>query len=108
MVDRTVLVGKSAELHFEVDDRSERQVWSSRRRELLDGVGAVLGRNRVGHEFQVIANDRLDAANDDATFSELKPVMAAAVQLAFPGPTFNITRISTDPRERLTMLVRRL
>ncbi len=60
-MDRTLLVGKSADLHFEVDELSERQIGSSRRREVLDEVGAVLGCNRVGHEFQIIAKGSFPA-----------------------------------------------
>src|SRR3954451_10330483 len=71
MVDHTVLVGEPADLHFEVDDLSEREVWSSRRRELLDEVGAVLGRNRVGHEFKIIAQGPLPTSAQHPT--ETKP-----------------------------------
>lgn len=52
---------------------------------------------------RVIANDRLEAPNDDATFAKLKPALAAALQQVFPGPTFNLARISTDAKERLTV-----
>src|SRR5579871_4763484 len=38
--------------------------------------------------IRVIANDRLEAPNDDATFEQLKPALAAALQQALPGSTF--------------------
>jgi len=59
-------------------------------------------------EILVIANDRLVAPNNDAAFAELKPVVAAALEKAFPGSTFNLTRISSDPRDRLTISCRRV
>jgi hypothetical protein len=51
------------------------------------------------NELLVIANDRLAAPNDEATFAELKPVIAEALEGAF-----NLTRVSTDPKERLAIL----
>ena len=54
-------------------------------------------------EMLLVANDRLEAPNDDATFAQLKPMLTAAMQEVFPG-TFNLTRFSTDPKERLTVL----
>ena len=58
-------------------------------------------------EILVISNDRLVAPNDDAAFAELKPVVAAALEKAFPGSTFNLTRTSSDPKDRLTISCRR-
>jgi hypothetical protein len=54
-------------------------------------------------EMLLVANDRLEAPNDDTTFVRLKPMLAAAIEEVFPG-SFNLTRISTDPKERLTIL----
>jgi hypothetical protein len=53
------------------------------------------------NELLVIANDRLHAPNDDATFTEFKPVLGEAL-----GNSFELTRVSTDPKERLTILAR--
>jgi hypothetical protein len=58
-------------------------------------------------EILVIANDRLEAPNDDAAFAELKPIVAATLEKAFSGSTFNLTRISSDPKDRLTISCRR-
>jgi hypothetical protein len=58
-------------------------------------------------EILVIANDRLVSPNDDAAFAELKPLVAAALEEAFPGATFHFTRISSDPKDRLTIICRR-
>lgn len=54
-------------------------------------------------EMLLVANDRLEAPNDDGTFAQLKPVITAAMQEVFPG-TFDLTRVSIDPKERLTIL----
>jgi hypothetical protein len=51
-------------------------------------------------ELLVIANDRLEAPNTDETFNELQPVLKAALQEVF-GASFNLTRASADPKERL-------
>jgi len=54
-------------------------------------------------EMLLVANDRLEAPNDDVTFAQLKPMIAAAMQEVFPG-TFNLTRVSIDPKVRLSVL----
>jgi hypothetical protein len=59
-------------------------------------------------EVLVIANDRLEAPNDDATFTQLQPLLAAALEQTLPGSAFNIARTSTDPKERLAMMARRV
>jgi len=71
MVDHTLLVGEPADLHLEVDDLSEGQIGSSRRREVLDEVGAVLGCNRVDHELHIIAKGSFPAPAQHPT--ETKP-----------------------------------
>lgn len=58
-------------------------------------------------EMLVIANDRLEAPNDDAAFAELKPVVAEGLARAFPGTSFTLTRPTSNPRERLTIAVQR-
>jgi hypothetical protein len=57
-------------------------------------------------EMLLVANDRLEAPNDDATFAQFKPMLAAAIQEVFPG-TFSLTRVSTDPKERLSVLAQK-
>ena len=57
-------------------------------------------------EMLVIANDRLEAPNDDATFAEWKPVVAEGLTHALPGRAFNLTRPDANPKERLTIAVR--
>ena len=59
------------------------------------------------NEFIVITNDRLHAPNDENTFAELQPIVSAALRQAFEGAEFDLTRTSTDPKERLTMTCRR-
>jgi hypothetical protein len=56
-------------------------------------------------ELLVIANDRLEAPNTDETFNELQPVLAGALQEVFRG-AFQLTRASTDSKERLAVLAR--
>ena len=57
-------------------------------------------------EMLVIANDRLEAPNTDEKFNELQPVLQAALQEVF-GQSFNLTRASADPKERLAVFCRR-
>ncbi len=57
-------------------------------------------------EMLIVANDRLEAPNDDAVFAQLKPMLAATIQEVFHG-TFNLTRVSTDPKERLAVLAQK-
>ncbi|HEY2381652.1 MAG TPA: hypothetical protein VGK48_10790 [Terriglobia bacterium] len=59
-------------------------------------------------EGLVIANDRLEAPNDEATLAELKPAVAAALQQVFPGAAFNLSRANSDPKERLAITVQRV
>jgi hypothetical protein len=56
-------------------------------------------------EMQIIGNDRLLAPNDDKTLSELEPALSAALQKALGKKDFKLTRISSDPKERLTLRV---
>ena len=58
-------------------------------------------------EFVVIANDRLNAPNQEATLSELRPDLTAALRRVFNGSEFNLTRRNEDPKERLTIVCRR-
>jgi hypothetical protein len=57
-------------------------------------------------ELQIIANDRLLAPNDDKTFSELQPALSAALKGALGSADFKLSRVSHDPKERLTVQVR--
>jgi len=58
-------------------------------------------------EFVVIANDRLNAPNEEATLSELRPDLTAALKRVFQGAEFDMTRRSEDPKEPLTIVCRR-
>src|SRR5580692_13178932 len=55
------------------------------------------------HEFVIIANDRLAAPNNDETFTELQPILTAALKQVFDGSTFTLTRVSKDPKERFAI-----
>ena len=57
-------------------------------------------------ELQIVANDRLLAPNDDKTFTELQPVLSAAIKGALGSTNLKLSRTSTDPKERLTVQVR--
>jgi hypothetical protein len=64
------------------------------------------GRIRLNmDEFVVVANDRLNAPNDEETFAELRPVLAAALKQVFEKE-FKLTRSTNDPKERLTVQVK--
>jgi hypothetical protein len=56
-------------------------------------------------QFLVIANDRLEAPNDESTYAELQPVLSAALREVLDHPDFKLSRVSFDPKERLTISV---
>jgi hypothetical protein len=55
--------------------------------------------------FLVIANDRLEAPNNENTFADLQPVLTAALREVLDHSDFKLSRISLDPKERLTISV---
>ena len=57
-------------------------------------------------ELLIIANDRLGAPNDDATLAELTPVLTAVLKQTLERD-FKLTRVSIDPKERLTVLAKK-
>jgi len=57
-------------------------------------------------EFDVIANDRLHAPNDDATFKEIQPELSAALRQTFESANFELSRSSHDPKQRFTVTCR--
>jgi hypothetical protein len=59
-------------------------------------------------EFIVIANDRLNAPNNDQTFAELQPPLSAALKQVFEGAEFHFARASIDAKERFTVRCRRV
>jgi len=59
-------------------------------------------------EFIVIANDRLNAPNNDQTFAELQPPLSAALRQVFEGAEFHFARASIDAKERFTVRCRRV
>jgi hypothetical protein len=59
-------------------------------------------------EFIVIANDRLNAPNNDQTFAELRPPLSAALKQVFDGAEFHFARASIDAKERFTVSCRRV
>jgi hypothetical protein len=59
------------------------------------------------NDVLVIANDRLNTANDEQTLSDLRPVIAAALKQTFEGPEFQIARASADAKERFAVTCRR-
>ena len=59
-------------------------------------------------EFIVIANDRLNAPNNDQTFADLQPPLSAALKQVFEGAEFHFARASIDAKERFTVSCRRV
>jgi hypothetical protein len=55
-------------------------------------------------DFVVVANDRLNAANNDEAFAELRTPLAAALKQVFERE-FQLTRALQDPKDRLTVRV---
>jgi hypothetical protein len=73
---------------------------------LLEEEPALQGRVRFRkNELLLIANDRLNAPNDDETLSRVLPAVSVALNAAFGHSDFDVTRISTDAKDRLTIRV---
>ena len=73
---------------------------------LLEKEPALGGRVKFRtDEVHVVANDRLVAPNNDNTFSELQPVLSSALREVLGSADIQLSRISTDPKERLTVRV---
>jgi len=58
-----------------------------------------------GGKFYYLANDRLRAPNTDESFAALKPDLEAAAASLYPGQSVSVSRLQSDPRQRLTLLV---
>ncbi len=68
---------------------------------LLENEPSLSGRLHFRtDEFQIVANDRLNAPNDEKTFSELEPLVFATLRGLYDGATCTVTRISRNPKER--------
>ena len=62
-------------------------------------------RNRLNfstNEALIFANDRLLGPNDEETFSQLQALLADSLKELL-GKTFSLSRVSDDPKERLTI-----
>jgi hypothetical protein len=71
---------------------------------LLEEEPAFAGRLRFRtDEMMVVANDRLHAPNDQNTFAELEPILAAGFKEALNGGDVKLESASGDPRERFTV-----
>lgn len=66
----------------------------------LDGVR--FGRD----EILLVVADRLRAPNDDATFEDLRPAIAAGVAAVRPGREATLERVADDPKGPLRVRVR--
>ena len=53
-------------------------------------------------ELIVITNDRLLAPNDEETFSQLRQPLSSALNAVF-GASFTLSRVNSDPKERLML-----
>jgi hypothetical protein len=58
------------------------------------------------NEFVVLANDRLNAPNDDETMAKLRPALSAALSHVFEGREFQLSRTHSDPKERFAVTCR--
>ncbi len=56
-------------------------------------------------ELLVIANDRLSAPNDNETFAELQPVVRSTLERVLGN--FELSRASTDPKDRFAIRVKK-
>lgn len=74
---------------------------------LLEEEPILKGRVRfTTGELLIIANDRLNAPNDEEAFAKLRPVLLSALQQTLDTSDFKLTRASKDPKERLTIHVK--
>ena len=70
---------------------------------LLEDDPRLRGRLRFrSDEVLIVANDRLLVPNNDETFSALEPRVSAALNQVL-GKSFKLSRISDDPKERLSV-----
>jgi hypothetical protein len=58
-------------------------------------------------EVLVMANDRLNAPNTEESFEAILPVLSAALKQVFETANFELSRTTTDPKERLSVTCRR-
>jgi hypothetical protein len=73
----------------------------------LEEEPSLKGRIRfVPGELLAIANDRLNAPNDDEGFSKLRPVLESALRQTLAKSKLEMSRASKDPKERLAIHVR--
>ncbi len=71
---------------------------------LLEDDPALGGKIRFdSSELLIVANDRLNAPNNDEACAELQPIVSAAIRRAMGKADFSIRRVSTDTKERLAM-----
>jgi len=72
---------------------------------LLEEEAGFAGKLRFDpSNFVLVANDRLLAPNDDASFATVKPAVESAAKAVYGAP-LSVERVQDDPRERLTMNV---
>ena len=57
-------------------------------------------------EMMVVANDRLQAPNNDETLAALKPELSAALKQLLPNGAFTLARSSANPKERFAIRVK--
>lgn len=71
---------------------------------LLESDPRLSGQVRLaGERFHYIANDRLLAPNTEESFAILKPELESVAATLYPGQSASISRLDTDPRDRLTV-----
>ena len=74
---------------------------------LLEGEPALEGRIRFRtDEWLIVANDRLNAPNDDRTFARLQPGISEVLKRVMPGADVRLTHLAGNPKERFAVNVR--
>ena len=56
-------------------------------------------------ELLFVANDRLQAPNNDATMKQIEPALSAGFKTAFGGSRLVLTRVSANPKERFAVRI---
>jgi hypothetical protein len=73
---------------------------------LLEADPNLTGRLRFRtDELLIIANDRLNTPNEEATLFELQPALSGLFQRILDGAGFTLSRYSKDPKERFAVRV---
>jgi hypothetical protein len=74
---------------------------------LLEEEPGLAGKLRFPKDdLLVIANDRLQAPNENETFAEFQPIVTGVLQRVFGETNFDVAPVRGDPKERFAVHIR--